>query len=187
MSLVEIKQLKKENISLKKERNEMKCIGMSMKQLDGVDWKTIDELEDGEETEGPSFYINNYKLRICCILQRDRFWKYLSFYLKRIEGKFDKNLGKSYITHYRVIEVDEQDYSESDYTEGILNYQLKIGRKSDVIWGNHSTTEQYLLRFYFEVNSKPLSSSDLVYPKKDHLPFITHCSLEEDPWGYFVT
>ena len=103
----EIQQLKDENACLKKEQDEKRCKGMSMKQLDGVEWDiNLDKLEYGEEIEGPTFYVNNYKLRIYCIYRG--FWNYFYFYLKRIEGEFDRNLGIAYITHYSVVKVDKQ-------------------------------------------------------------------------------
>ena len=157
MSLVEIENLKDENVRLEKEHNEIKCNGMSMKQLDGVEWeiKSTDILKYDESIKGPTFYVNNYKLRIYCIFLG--FWDYLYFYLKRIEGDSDTNLGLAYITHYRVIEVDEQDYSESHYKEGIINYQLKIGTKSEEMesYRVYRYFQKKLLRFYFDVDSKP--------------------------------
>ena len=155
MSLVEIKQLKDENARLKKEQNEMKSKEMriTMKQLDGVEWK-IENLHSwivAKEYEGPIFYLKNYKLRIYCLFF---FWN-PHFYLKRIAGKFDKNLGIAYITHYRIVNVNERSY-ESKYEEGIMNYQLKIMTKSNGIMSDISFGDlpNCLLRFYFDVNSE---------------------------------
>ena len=182
----EIKQLKDENVRLKKEQNELKCKGISMKQLDGVEWeiKNIDKVKYGDEIEGPTFYVNNYKLRIYCVVSgiSDIFW----FSLKRIEGEFDRNLGLTYITHYSVINVNKRDYQENDYTEGIINYQLKIGTESEKIeWYSYFQTQDQdlLLRFYFDVNTKPLKSPDVGYSKKTPSPPITPKSPREyDPW-----
>ncbi|KAI6654217.1 TNF receptor-associated factor 4, partial [Oopsacas minuta] len=105
MSLIEIKQLKKEKIELKME-------GKIMKQLDGVEWeiKNIDTLlaESRIEAE-PKFSLSNYKLSIYCIIFRRFGREKLKFYLKRIAGEFDNILGEDFITHYRVIIVNKQD------------------------------------------------------------------------------
>ena len=152
MSLVEIKQLKYEITRLEEERREMKLEGMSMKQLDGVEveWeiKNLDKLKEGEEIEGPTFFVNNYKLRMYFIFRG--LWNY--FYLGRIKGEFDRNLGLDYVTHYRVVNANKQSYNESEYQEGIMNYQLKIGTKSEKIQSSYFR-DVCLLRFYFGVNS----------------------------------
>ena len=180
MSLVEIKQLKGENARLKKEQNGMKRKGMSMKQLDGVEWEIKDlyTLKYREEIEGPAFYVNNYKLRIYCI--SSGLWNYFYFYLKRIVGEFDRNLRLAYITHYRVVQVNKQDYNESLYEQGIMNYQLKIGTKSEEIQSSYFRIQ----RFYFDVNSEPLKCLDDEYSKELHPPLSdAPGSLEEhDPW-----
>ena len=157
MSLVEIKQLKYENAHLEKEHDEMKCKVMSMKQLDGVEWeiKNLDKLEEGEEIEGPTFYVNNYKLRIYYIF--GDYWDY--FYLRRIAGEFDRYLGLAYITHYRVVNANKRSYNESRYQEGLLNYPLKIGIKSEQIYSFYFRNES-LLRFYFDVNRVSPKSLD---------------------------
>ena len=133
----EIQQLKDENSRLKKEQNkmdEMKLEGMSMKQLDGVEWeiKDFDTLKF-QEIEGPIFYVNNYKLRIYLYIRFRGIEVNHCFYLRRIKGEFDRNLGLAYITHYRVVYVNKRSYNESEYEEGIINYQLKIGTKSEEI------------------------------------------------------
>ena len=94
MSLARIKQLEVESVR-------MKWKARTMKPLDGVEWniRNVEQLKDGEEIEGPAFYVNNYKLRMYCILSNETFQKYFYFFLKRIEGDFDKNLGVAYITH----------------------------------------------------------------------------------------
>ena len=147
MNLVEIKQLKDENVRLKEEQNVMKC---KMKQLDGIEWKikNLDKLKSDEELEGPIFYVNNYKLRIHHISRCSCNY----FYLSRIAGEFDRNLGLAYITHYRVVNADKLFYNESEYEEGILNYQLKIGTESDLIQSGYFRDE-CLLIFYFDVNN----------------------------------
>ena len=81
-----------------------------MKQLDGVEWEieNILGIKYSDEIEGPTFYVNNYRLRIYCIIARDVFDNTCSlhFYFRRIEGEFDKNLGLASITHYRIIKVN---------------------------------------------------------------------------------
>ena len=137
-----------------------------MKQLDGVEWeiKNLDTLKFGEVREGPTLYVNNYSLRIYYIHRG--FGKY--FYVRRIEGEFDKNLGLTYITHYRVVNVNQRNYSESEYQEGIIDYQLKIGTKSeeiklDILNGHPS---DILLRFYFDVNSNLMESMVAEYSEE---------------------
>ena len=198
MSLVEIKQLKDENARLKKEQNEMKRKGISMKQLDGVEWeiKNLNKLKDGEELTGPTFYINHYKLRIYYIF--GDYWDY--FYLRRIAGEFDRNLGLAYITHYRVVDVNKRSYNESEYEEGILNYQLKIGTKSERFrniyyrketslssrsksCSLHEDSQNIWLRFYFDVNNDSLKCLDAEYSKENlSHPFTLKNELEDDPW-----
>ena len=192
MSLVrfqsEIEQLKDENVRLKKEQNEMKWKIKTMKQLDGVEWEieNILGIKYSDEIEGPTFYVNNYRLRIYYIIRRVLFGlaPTLHFYFRRIEGEFDKNLGLAYITHYRIIKVNTQDYSESEYKEGKMNYQLNIGTKSEVIkWRKiFFAPNQCLLRFYFDVNSNPLRSLDDDYSNTTPSPPST-----PDPWDYYST
>ncbi|KAI6658034.1 TNF receptor-associated factor [Oopsacas minuta] len=155
MSLIEIKQLKKEKI-------EMKMEGKIMKQLDGVEWeiKNMNKLLVGIQIEGPEFSLNNYKLRIYCTTVRIFGEENLKFYLKRIAGEFDNILGEDFITHYRVIIVNKQDYTKPYYEEGRMNYQLKIG-VSDVMflesaweYTHYLTANNSLfIRFYFDVNN----------------------------------
>ena len=178
MSLVEIKQLKTENARLE---NRLRLEGKTMKQLDGVEWeiKNIDSFIFDEEVEGSTFYVNNYKLRIyCCACDfiGDNVCA-LNFYLKRIEGKFDRNLGLAYITHYRVIQVNKRDYNKSEYEEGTMNHQLKTGTKSEMFGNKYFITYQrLLLRFYFDVNSNPLESLEVNYSEDS--PLVT----PSDPW-----
>ena len=157
MSLVEIKQLKTENF-------EMKWKIKSMKQLDGVEWeiKKIDGFKTYEETEGPTFYVNNYKLRIYRVYRYTGYKS--SFYLKMIEGKVDRNSGFSCITHYRLIQVYTRDYNESVYKEGTMNYQLKIGTKSEEFGDIYFITYPCLLKFYFDFNRNDLESYSQDYP-----------------------
>ena len=144
----EIKRLKDEITRLEEEQNEMKLKGICMKQLDGVEWEIedLDALKYGE-IEGPTFFVNNYKLRMYFIFRG--IWNY--FYLRRIKGEFDRNLGLAYVTHYRVVYINKRNYNESEYQEGIMNYQLKIGTKSEKIQCSYFRDE-CLLRFYFDVN-----------------------------------
>ena len=184
MSLVQISQSQSEI----KQLRELKWKIMSMKQLDGVEWeiKVTGKSEIDGEIEGPTFYVNNYRLRIYCIISRVLFGStcFLHFYFRRIEGESDKNLGLAYITHYRIIKVNTQDYSESEYKEGKMNYQLNIGTKSEVIkWRKiFFAPNQCLLRFYFDVNSNPLRSLDDDYSNTTPSPPST-----PDPWDYYST
>ena len=155
----EIRRLEDENARLKKEQNEIKFIGMSMKQLDGVEWniKNLDKLQEGEEREGPTFYVNRYKLRIYVFIILRGITSNLCFYLRRIEGEFDRNLGLAFITHYRVVNVNRRNFNASRYQEGIMNYQLIIGRESEEIELYHYVLYNYSphnpLKFYFDINN----------------------------------
>ena len=189
MSLVEMKQLNKKNVRLKKEQNEMKWKIMSMKQLDGVEWeiKNTGIRKTGNEIEGPTFYVTNYRLGIYCIINRVLFGNtcILHFYFRRIKEEFDKNLGLAYITHYRIIKVNTQDYTKFECQDGRMNYQLKIGTKSEEIECFSLAPNQYLLRFYFDVNSNPLRSLDVDYSNKTPFPPITPVyPVQHDPWDF---
>ena len=152
----EIKQLKDENALLKKEQTEMKRKGMSMKQLDGVEWeiKDLQILKECEGLEGPIFYVNKYKLRIHLYVISRGVINNLYFFLRRIKGEFDRNLALANITHYGVVNVNEGSYNESQYQEGMMNYQLKIGTESEKIELHQCVLYKYspnnLLRFYFD-------------------------------------
>ena len=187
MSLVEIKQLKVENSRLKKEQNELKLKGMSMKQLDGVEWeiKNLEKLKVGEVLEGPIFYVNNYKIRLFCI--REGFLSTPFFYLRRVAGEFDRNLGLDYITHYRVVDVNKRNYNKSQYKGGIINYQLKIGTKSGAIYNSYGifcSNKERLLRFYFDVNSNLMRRLDAEYSKEIPSSISPESAVEYDPWNY---
>ena len=133
----------------------------TMKQLDGVEWKI--ENPEKQPKEGPTFYVNNYKLRIFSF--ENYFFndlKPLCFCIEKIEGKSAKRLGKAAITHYRVIIVDKQDYRKSHYEDGPMNYQLKIGGNNNEfysmdndIYKRYLTAENCIsVRFYFDTNTQ---------------------------------
>ena len=152
----------------------------TMKQLDGVER----EIENPEKQpkEGPTFYVNNYKLRIYTYIHKP-----LRFCIKRIEGKFDKQLGKAAITHYRVIIVDKQDYRKSYYEDGPMNYQLKIGENSkvfcsiyDYTWGSYITADNCLsVKLYFIINTQPPISTEL---EDNATIFTTPKASDNDPF-----
>ena len=170
VQMSKIEHLKDEITCLKKEQNEMKLKGMSMRQLDGVEWeiKNPDELKFGKEREGPTLYVNKYKLRIYYIGGIMNSY----FYLRRIAGEFDRSLGFAYVTHYRVVIVKKRNYSKSVYEEGIMNYQLKIGTKSEKIKLNivNDSPTSILLRFYFDVNSNPAKNLGAEYSEETPFP-----------------
>ncbi|KAI6655626.1 TNF receptor-associated factor 4-like isoform X2 [Oopsacas minuta] len=183
MSLLKIEKLSSqvdklqiENTDLQREKKEMEWAGKAMKQLDGVEWKieNLDELTEKQTfIEGPTFYVNNYRLRIYCKYIVGGFGeKILQFYLKRIEGEFDDDLGQACICHYRVIIVNTQNYTKSHYKEGRMNFQLTFKMKSSNIFTasplSHNSyliaNNSLLLRFYFDINTtEPLTS---LTPKK---------------------
>ena len=182
---VEIEKLKSKNMRLKQERTDMKWNGLSMKQLDGVEWdiRNVDKLEDGDEIEGPSFYVNDYKLRIYISFRG--FFTNSYFYLQRVEGEFDRNLELAYITHYRAIKVNTQDYHRSQYQEGVMNYQLEIGTTSEKIeWSRcFYMQDQNLAIFYFDLNREPLNSLEF-HSSDRNPPTISSAESHQpcDPW-----
>ena len=85
--------------------------------------------------------------------------------------------------------ANKQHHNESGYQEGIMNYQLKIGTKSEEIHLNkiYKYHPKRLLRFYFDVNSGPLKSLEARYSKETTSPPTSPESAEEnDPWGYVI-
>ncbi|KAI6658048.1 TNF receptor-associated factor 5-like [Oopsacas minuta] len=175
MSLIEIQELRKENNSFKKKQSKMEIEGKIMKQLDGVEWeiKNFYKLLINGNLEGPIVYINNYKLRIYLIkdsilsgiylTKKTTFSEiYLRFYLQRLPGDFDRFLGKAYITQYRIISINKQDITKSNIKDGILNYELCIGKDSEIFYSCYffdyrdciTADNSLFLRFYFEVNSE---------------------------------
>ena len=162
MSLVEIFQLRKEN-------KELKWKVKTMRELDGVEWdiKDIDKLKLDMEVEGPTFYVNNYKLRIYAIRRGSLVIRNIYFYFKRTQGEYDFNLRDAYITHYKRIIVNKQDFNQSDYQEGGMKHQLIVQSKSEMfpytLSRRRSSTEvqSLFVRFYFNVNTKPLESLDV--------------------------
>ena len=79
------------------------------KHLDGVEWeiKNLEQLEIGQIIEGPTFYVNNYKLKVYATIHRQLCIRMLKFFLKRVEGEFDRNLTEASVTNYRIIIVDK--------------------------------------------------------------------------------
>ena len=147
---------------LEKESTEIIWKLKTMKQLDGVEWE-IQIPSTGNFKQIP-FYVNNYKLRIYIFAgYSSNDLKLLYFSINRIEGEFDKRLGKAALTHYRVITVDKQDYSKSHYEDGPMNYQLKIGASSGTFcsifpstWRRYATTDNCIsFRLYFDINTHP--------------------------------
>ena len=157
LSLERIDKLENENIRLKWELK-------TMKHLDGVEWKikNVKRLEIAQTIEGPTFYVNNYKLKVYATTLRQSFLGMrINFFLKRIKGKFDRNLTEASVTYYKIIIVDKQDYKESTYLDGSMNYQLKIGSESsrfmeiDFYFISTPQDNTLLVRFYFDINTQP--------------------------------
>ena len=195
MSLSTIKELKKEKSSI-----EWKI--MTMKQLDGVEWEIVNmgKFSIGRMVEGPTFYVNNYKLRIYVTNKINLYCisNSLHFTVKRLEGKFDKQLGIASITQYRVIIVDKRDNTKFHYEDGPMNYQLTIGENSEILYtlpeqinNKYLTTDKSMLvRFYFDINSQPPLGKveDKCYtsnierslspPKADCDPFNSHIAKD---------
>ena len=157
------------------------------KQLDGVEWEIEkpEKLALGQILEGPAFYINNYKLIVYVISKREC----LCFSIKRIEGEFDKQLGIAFITQYRVILVNKQDYTKSYYTDGPMNYQLRIGKDSgcfhqmiNLQQNIYQTIDKSLFfQFYFDVNTLTPLTSFILLPSINRLSIF---STDEDPFNY---
>ena len=194
MSLVEMRELRSEikqhKFEIQKHKNtiiELEWKYRTTKQLDGVEWElqNVDNIAVHEVIKGPIFYINEYKLRLylcysildTCLTQSVNY----PFYLKRLEGEFDKHLRESSsITEYKIITVNKHDYTKSAYEEGKMNYTLKIGSKSANIDYHFSYSKKQscltpnnslFLRFYFTMDS--LNTSQMkrcnTYPIKDML------------------
>lgn len=165
----EIEKLKEENTSLKKKQNELSWNLRIMKHLDGVEWEIrfAEMVKEDRIFEGPTFYINNYKLIVYCTLSFTAFWS-IKFNLRRIAGEFDKSLGEASITHFRVIIVERQDFNKSYYLDGAMNYPLKIDTDSEnVAFQYFTATSRFTFRLYFDVNTaKPmLWLEQQYYPK----------------------
>ena len=153
----EIKQLKDENACLE---NRLRLEGKTMKQLDGVELilRNIDTKIPGKEVDGPTFYINNYKLQVYLSFGRT----FVKLYLKRIEGKFDEILGSGFISQYTYILVNIHDNANSYSETKPMDHELKLGEpsawfisisKKDYV--NYLTKENSLfVILYFELNSK---------------------------------
>ena len=166
LSLDRIDKLENENIRLKDKQNKMEWELKLTKRLDGFEWeiKNSKQLEIGQTIEGPTFDVNNYKLKVYATLRLPCIRR-LQFFLKRVEGEFDRNLTEASVTNYRIIIVDKQDHTKSTYLDGSMNYQLKIGSKSTYFKQiYHSIIEEYLtpqddtllVRFYFDIYTQPL-------------------------------
>ena len=167
LSLDRIDKLENENIRLKDKQNKMEWELKLTKRLDGVEWeiKNVKKLEVGQTIKGPTFYVNNYKLKVYGATYLPFLGiKPLQFFLKRVEGDFDRNLTEAFVTNYRIITVDKQDHTKSTYLDGSMNYQLKIGSKSTYFKQiYHSIIEEYLtpqddtllVRFYFDIYTQP--------------------------------
>ena len=166
---------------------------MTMKQFDGVEWKIPCNIASYPLIESPTFCINGYKLRLFVTYSISSLFLFrdFKFSIKRIEGDFDKQLGKAYITHYRVIAVNKQRTTRPHYEERRMNFQLNIGEKcefyrmDDSVLGRHSGEDNYLtLRFYFDIDtgsilksSEVTRSSIEIEPKEDKDPFSVSSNL----------
>ena len=160
-------------------------------ELDGVEWdiKDIDKLKLDMEIEGPTFYVNNYKLRIYAIRRGSLVIRNIYFYFKRTQGEYDFNLRDACITYYKRIIVNKQDFNQSDYQEGGMKHQLIVQSKSEMfpytLSRRRSSTEvqSLFVRFYFNVNTKPLESLDVRCSKEIiHLQRKTGNTEDNDPW-----
>ena len=178
MSLCGMKQIEMKN-------NFLEHKIMTMKQMDGAERK---------------IHCKDYKLRLYVTRETTfsrmfRAFKYsqfenssgsVKFSIERIEGEFDKQLGKACITHYRVIAVNNQDTTKPHYEEGTMNYQLNNGEKREFYGMDNSVYETYsagdntlILQFYFDINAHPiLKSSEVmrsfsikIEPEEDRDPF----------------
>ena len=164
---------------------------MTMKQFDGVEWKIPLNIASYPLIESPTFFINGYKLRLFvnCSISVLSVFRDIKFSIERIEGGFDKQLGKACITHYRVIAVNKQRTARPHCEEGRMNYLLDIGEKcefyrmNDSVFGRHSGEDNYLtLRFYFDMDpilksSEVTRSSIKIEPKEDKDPFSVSSNL----------
>ena len=169
---------------------------MTMKQMDGVEWKILCKDIDGVKlVESPTFYINDSKLRLY-VTRENSFSSQssieLKFSIRRIKGVFDEQLGKACITHYRVITVNNQDTTKPHYEEGAMNYQLNIGQMRQEFYemdsanyrkysaGDNSLT----LHFYFDINTPHSILKSSVVPRSS---IETARQDDRDPFIDFAT
>ena len=169
---------------------------MAMKQMDEIEWRIHrKDIARDKWIESPTFYIHNYKLRLYAIRENSFFSRSsreLKFSIRRIEGEFDKQLGKACITHYRVITVNNQDTTKPHYEEGTMNYQLNIGQMSqDFYEMNNSNYRKYsagdnslTLHFYFDINTPHSILMSSVVPRNS---IETARQDDRDPFIDFAT
>ena len=163
----EILQIKDANNCLEENVTELKFETKIMKKLDGVNLKitNVNYMQENEYLRLNTFFVNSYKITAFCRYKAEGNSTGLHLCIKRINGNFDRNLGISYITQYRLIIVNQVNYEESKYREGRMSYQLQIGLKSHDIflpeWDYSSCLagdDSLCIRMYFDVNASPLEN-----------------------------
>ena len=165
----EIKELKNEILRLTDKQTRIELERSTMK--DEIKWEiSVGELTDNHLIEGPTFYVHKYHLMVCLNPNYTRLGLkiQLRFCLKRIDGGDDEELGRAYISKYKIILVNLFDENQSYSSEGQLSYELKIGESSEYFgvrdlntlgWNFISMQSDHsmFVRFYFEVDfQKPL-------------------------------
>ena len=178
MSLNEIQELNNEISRLKTEKYELYCDGKTMLQLDGIEWEiqNVNNLKEGHEITGPTFYVNKYAIQIYLIpTQHEVYGITLKFALKRVIREFDSKLGKAYITQYRIVLLNGNDRNDSYMTHGEMNYCLKVEKDHRIVFGEITCIDyaccltisgSLMVRMYFEVDSrKPMAKPKSQIPE----------------------
>ena len=165
----EIEELKNEILCLTNKQTQFELERSTMK--DKIEWEiAVGEITDNFLIEGPKFYVYKYHLMLCLNPNYTRlgFKIQLRFCLKRIGGQHDKDLGKAYISKYKVILVNRFEEEQSYFTEGQMSYELEIGQSSEYFGVRDLNTlglnlfkvqseSSMFVRFYFEIDfQKPL-------------------------------
>ena len=161
MTLSQIEQQGKEISDLRNQLAEKEWELKTLKHLDGVEWEiqNVNELKVDQVIEGPTFYVNNFRLQIFVRNFPDLFL----YSIIRIKGEHDKYLQDASITHYKLIIVDRTDFSQSFCQEGCMDYRLRSWKESEMfyyfkVYSNLTQDkDSILVRLYFDVNTqKPL-------------------------------
>ena len=181
MALSQIEEQKKEISDLRNRFVEKEWELKTFKQLDGVEWQilNVDKLKLDQIVEGPTFYVNNFKLQVFVRNFSDLFL----YSIIRIKGEHDKYLHAATITHYKLIIVDRTDFSRSFCQEGSMEYQLRSWKESEMFYYfkvyNDLTQDKnsILVRLYFDVNTqKPLEKLKPLKNKVESVrPLSTVC------------
>ena len=182
MALVLIEEQQKEINNLHKRLAAKEWEMKTFKQLDGVEWEilNVNELKVDQVVEGPTFYVNNFKLQVFVRNFSDLFL----YSINRIKGEHDKYLQEATITHYKLIIVDRTDFSRSFCQEGSMDYRLRSWKETEMFYffKVYSDLTQdkssILVRLYFDVNTQ--KSLEKLKPLKNKVESVRPLSTASD-------